>query len=227
MGYNRVIKRVRLSDRKFSLVIRCFATDIPATDCARIAKVNRKTAQRYYSKFRTLIVAYQDKQREQFLAEDEAEADESYFGPNRVRGKRGRGAGRKIAVVGLLERDGKVFTKQVDQCTKDELLPPIRQKVQSGADIYTDGWRSYDALAAYGFNHKQIKHENDSFSDGDGSHINGIESFWSFAKRRLSQFNGVPKDRFDVHLRETEWRFNHRGDVEKVLRRLIREDRQN
>jgi len=225
MRDNRIIKRVRLSERKFNLLVRCFATDVTATDCADIVCVHRNTTTRYFTKFRELIEYYQRKKRQSFLSEDDTEVDESYFGPSRVRGKRGRGAGGKIAVVGLLERDGRAFTKPVDACSRAELLPIIRKKVQSGADVYTDGWRSYDALAVYGFNHKQITHEQDSFSDGAGKHINGIESFWSYAKRRLAKFNGIPEDKFRTYLLETEWRFNHRGCVKKVLRRLIRKDR--
>ncbi len=43
-------------------------------------------------------------------------------------------------------------------------------------------------------------------------HINGIESFWSYAKRRLAKFNGVPKHTFHLHLKECEFRFNHREE---------------
>jgi len=219
-----MIKRVKISDRKFSLIIRCFSNDITSVSCAGIVKVNRKTADRYYHYFRGLILKNQEKERRRFLSEDETEVDEAYFGPTRVRGKRGRGASKKIAVVGLLQREGKVFTSPVDRCTKKEVLPVILNRVAQGVDIFTDGWKSYDALAVYGFNHKKVRHEEDEFSNGNGNHINGIESFWSFAKRRLAKFNGIRKDRFASHLKETEWRFNNRGKIERMLRKLIRED---
>jgi hypothetical protein len=32
----------------------------------------------------------------------------------------------------------------------------IRTTVKSGADIYTDGWRSYDALAIYSYNTRRL-----------------------------------------------------------------------
>jgi transposase len=220
-----MIKRVKISDRKFSLIVRCFSNDITSVSCAGIVKVNRKTADRYYQYFRGLILKNQEEERREFLAEDETEVDEAYFGPTRVRGRRGRGASKKIAVVGLLQRKGKVFTKPVDRCTKRELLPVILNRVRQGVDVFTDGWKSYDALAIYGFNHKKVKHQDNEFSDGNGNHVNGIESFWSFAKRRLAKFNGIRKKDFANHLKETEWRFNNRGRIEKMLRKLIREDR--
>jgi transposase len=53
--------------------------------------------------------------------------------------------------------------------------------------------------------------------------VNGIESFWSFAKRRLQQFNGVAKHTFYLHLKETEFRFNHRQtDLYQALLSLLK-----
>ena len=57
------------------------------------------------------------------------------------------------------------------------------------------------------------------------NHINGIESFWSLAKRRLSKFCGVPKRTFYLHLKETEFRFNHRNNnLYKELLNFLRKD---
>ena len=216
--------RLRISRQKFNLIIRSFSTDITALDCAEIVQVNRKTVDRFYNYFRDLVIQNQHQEREQFLSQEETEVDESYFGPSRVRGKRGRGAGKKVAVVGLLQRKGKVFTKPVDRCTKEELLPILLKRIALGTDIFTDGWKSYDGLAIYGYNHKQVKHHEDEFSQGDGNHINGMESFWSYAKRRLAKFNGILKRFFARYLLETEWRFNHRGKIETRLHKLIKAD---
>jgi transposase-like protein len=57
--------------------------------------------------------------------------------------------------------------------------------------------------------HYRVRHGQNEFAN-DQSHINGIESFWSYAKRRLQKFNGVPAATFNLHLKECEWRFNHR-----------------
>lgn len=55
------------------------------------------------------------------------------------------------------------------------------------------------------------------------SPINGIESFWSFAKRRPQKFNGVPVATSHLHLKESGWRFNHRhDDLYLELLRLLR-----
>lgn len=61
-----------------------------------------------------------------------------------------------------------------------------------------------------------------SFSNQNGVHINGIESFWSFTKRRLAKFNGV-KSTFILHLKECEWRWRKEPkEMEKELWELLK-----
>ena len=58
--------------------------------------------------------------------------------------------------------------------------------------LYTDGWRGYNGLVDVGYGrHFRVNHGANEFSKGGGIHINGIESFWSFTKRRLAKFNLV------------------------------------
>lgn len=216
--------RKRISRLKLSLIIKCFSTDITSLSCSLVAGVNRKTSDRYFNFFRNLIIKDDEKERIKFQVEksEKAEIDESYFGPRRQRGKRGRGASKKIAVVGILKRKDKVFLKPVDNCSKEILLPIILDKIEEGSDIFTDGWKSYSALALYGFTHKTVNHDDNQFVRDENIHVNGIESCWSFTKRRLSKFNGFKKQEFENHLKESEWRFNNRGRIEERLKMLIK-----
>ena len=151
------------------------------------------------------------------------EVDESYFGARRVRGKRGRGAYGKTIVFGLLKRDGRVYTEIVPDCTKATLQAVIRGRIAPETVIHSDGWRGYDGLVDIGFDkHFRVNHSANEFAKGE-QHINGIESFWSYAKRRLQKFNGVSNDTFPLHLKETEFRFNHRrGNLYLELLRLLK-----
>ncbi len=54
------------------------------------------------------------------------ELDESYFGAKRIRGKRGRGAGGKTIVFGILKRNDKVYTEIVPNTSKATLQQAIR-----------------------------------------------------------------------------------------------------
>ena len=71
----------------------------------------------------------------------------------------------------------------------------------------TDGWQGYDGLVDVGYDKhlriKKYRKEGSPFTDGP-VHVNGIESFWSYTKRRLARFNGV-KANFELHLKECEW----------------------
>ncbi len=62
-----------------------------------------------------------------------------------------------------------------------------------------------------GYKHHRIFHHENEFARGK-NHVNGIESFWSFAKFRFTKRRGVSKEFFLLHLKESEWRWNHRRD---------------
>lgn len=218
----KVHKRRRISRQKYTLIFRSFVSDISALKTSLIVSVNRKTADRYFNIFRKVILLDALRERQQLEFKNGIEVDESYFGPKRIRGKRGRGAGRKIIVFGLLKRQGKIYTQIIKNTQKRQVMPIIKRVVRSGSDIYSDGWRSYDALAVYGYNHKKVKHQDNEFVRDKDTHINGVESYWSWVKRRLNQFNGVTKQQFKRYLLESEWRFNHRKTLAKDLQELLK-----
>ena len=218
---NKYFKNSHISEHTFRLLLKYFCEDFDATQTSRLTKVSRKTVNRIYSKLRSRIVLL-GKHESPF--EGEIEVDESYFGPRRIRGKRGRGASGKIPVIGLLKRNGKVFTKVVNNCSRKDLMPVIKGKVLEGSTVYTDGWKSYDGLVLNGYKHYRIHHHENEFARGK-NHVNGIESFWSYTKRRLRKFNGIRKEKFFLHLKESEFRWNHRGDTMyseliKILRKI-------
>ena len=216
-----VHKGRRVSKQKYQIIYRSFVTDIPAMKAAYIAGVNRKTADRYYGMFRDAIIQAAKKERAGIQLSNGVEIDESYFGPRRVRGKRGRGAGKKLIVFGLLKRHDKIYTKVIDSAEKKEVMPIIQSVVSSGSDIYSDGWKSYTALAIYGYNHRTVRHNDNEFARPHGTHINGVEAYWSYVKRRLAMFHGVSAQSFPNHLLESEWRFNHRMSLNNDFKMLL------
>jgi transposase-like protein len=204
---NRYIKRSRITESKFRQIVKLFCLDLDATKIAQQTGLQRKTINRMLMLFRKRIVSLCQSEAN---FSGEVEVDESYFGARRVRGKRGRGAKGKTPVVGLLKRDGKVYCQPIKNCTKEELLPVIKGKILEESTVYTDGWKSYDGLVLNGYKHYRVYHSKNEFVRGK-SHINGIESFWSYTKRRLAKFNGLSKQYFLLHLKESEFRWNHRN----------------
>jgi len=219
---NRYYQRSRISEYKFRLLVRYFALDLSASDVAELTGLTHKAVNVIFLKIRRRMT--EDCAQQSPFKSGEVEVDESYFGARRVRGKRGRGASGKTIVFGLLKRDGKVYTEIVPDCKKATLQAIIRGRVAPETVIHSDGWRGYDGLVDVGYaKHFRVHHGANEFVRGT-HHINGIESFWSYAKRRLQKFNGVPARTFNLHLKECEWRFNCKSkNLYQELLRLLRQ----
>ena len=91
---------------------------------------------------------------------------------------------------------------------------------KSKSNVYTDKWKSYDGLVLSGYRHYRINHSREFVRNHN--HINGIESFWSYVKRKMRKHNGVPRKRFYLYLKESEFRFNNRDkDLYKILKKSL------
>jgi transposase len=217
---NKYANRSKISEAKIRQLVKLFSLDLDASQIAAISGLNRNTINRYLSEIRLRI---SDFCQTQSPFSGEIEVDESYFGARRVKGKRGRGAHGKTIVFGIFKRHGKVYTEIVQDCRRSTLQGVIRGRVDLESVIHTDGWRGYNGLVDLGYKkHFRVHHGKNEFVRGK-SHINGIESFWGYAKTRLARFRGVHKKTFLLHLKECEFRFNHRGEnlyllVLKILR---------
>jgi transposase len=180
-----------------------FIAGATARTVADLVGIHRNSAVRFFHKLRVKIALKQQDRNEQFSGT--VELDESYFGGVR-KGKRGRGAAGKVAVFGILKRGGKVYTQIVLDTKTNSLMPIIRRKIEPDSIVYTDCWRSYNALDVSEFKHYRINHSK-LFAQKQ-NHINGIENFWNQAKRHMRKFNGIPRQHFNLFLKECEWRFN-------------------
>ena len=205
-------RKSRLSVGKQSELIKLFVVGSTARAAAEVVGVHRNTAASFFMRLRKLISS----KLPSYELSGEVEADESYFGGRR-KGKRGRGAGGKVAVFGLLKRGGKVYTAIIADAKTATLLPIIQEKVQPDSIVYTDTFKAYNALDVSDFHHRRINH-SELFAD-KANHINGIENFWNQAKRHLRRFNGIPKESFYWFLKECEWRFNG-GNHQQLLTQL-------
>jgi transposase len=166
--------------------------------------VNVKTACYYNHRLRAIISQQLEKESEDVF-NGEIEVDESYFGGVR-KGKRVRGAGGKVPEFGVLKRGGRVYTKIIPDASGSTLIPIIERKVVPDSIVYSDCWKGYNTLDVSEFKHYRINHSN-LFADKQ-NHINGIENFWNQAKRHMRKFNGIPRENFELFLKECQWRFN-------------------
>lgn len=158
-----------------------------ARSAADILGINPNSSALFYRKIRGLLSYHLTLEADEVF-DGKIELDESYFGGNR-KGKRGRGAAGKVAVLGLLKRQDKVFTVAVGNTRTETLLPVITRKIKPDSRVYTNTYRSYDTLDVSQLQHERINH-SESFSVKQ-NHINDIENFWNQTKRMLRKYNGI------------------------------------
>lgn len=197
------MRKSRLSQEKQERLIEYFVSGATARTAAALVDVHRNTAALYFHRLRQLICqAVNDASP----FSGEIEVDESYFGGTR-KGKRGRGAAGKVPVFGILKRGGRVYTKIIPDVRSATLMRILEEKIVPDSIVYTDSLCSYNVLDVSEFHHVRISH-SETFAEGR-NHINGIENFWNQAKRHMRRFNGIPKENFNLFLKECEWRFNN------------------
>ncbi|NLH78517.1 MAG: IS1595 family transposase [Acidobacteria bacterium] len=135
--------------------------------------------------------------------------------------KRGRGT-KKQPVFGILCRNGLVWAEVVNDVEAGTLQPLITRQVSPGSVICSDTWRGYTGIASRGFVHRLVNHGEKQYTDGKGNHINGLEGFWGYLKRKLASKGGIRREKLPLYLGEYVWRYNHRkeSDMMKVRRIL-------
>ena len=191
---NKYIIRSRISEKKFREILKYFCFDIEASKIAKITQISEQTLCKIFKQIRILIAQECEKIS---TLNGEIEVDESYFFASfhsqlqaevarRVRGKRGRGAGKKTSVFGMLKRNNCVYTQIVKHCLADELLPIIRDLSDiSKTEFYSDCWGAYDGLVDFGAKaHYRVKHSKNEFALGKNN-INGIENVFASLRSQL------------------------------------------
>jgi transposase-like protein len=149
----------------------------------------------------------------------EVEVDETFIGgkarnmhvSERKRRITGTGTKDKTAVMGILERGGKIRTTVVPNRKKHALQGEVKKHVEAGAALYSDALLSYDGLAS-DYAHKVVDHAV-QYVDGR-VHTNGLENFWSLLKRGIAgTYVSVEPFHLFRYLDEQTFRYNNRKDM--------------
>ena len=143
------------------------------------------------------------------------EADETFIGgkarnmhaSKRERRITGTGGKDKTAVMGILERGGKVRATVIPNRKKSALQAEVRKHVEAGSALYTDALQSYNGLDE--FEHQVVDHAV-QYVDGK-IHTNGLENFWSLLKRSINgSYVSVEPFHLFRYLDEQVYRYNNR-----------------
>jgi transposase-like protein len=189
---------------------------ISSYEIARDVKVTQKSAWFMLHRIRLAM-------RDDFFGSKlggEVEVDETFIGgkarnmhvSERKRRITGTGGKDKTAVVGILERGGKVRASVIPNRRRKVLQEVVRKHVTAGAALYTDALLSYEGLASE-YAHQVVDHAT-QYVDGR-VHTNGLENFWSLLKRGISgTYVSVEPFHLFRYLDEQMFRFNNRKDLD-------------
>lgn len=183
--------------------------------------IPQKTAWYMLHRIRTAMA----KENNQKLS-GEVEIDETFVGGkniNRHKDKKvekcqGRSYKDKVPVFGILERGGKVIAKVVPNTQAKTIVPIIKEKVELGSVVYTDGW-DYSGLHGK-YVQRSVDHEKHfygtTYATDEGEIIvvstNGIENVWSHFKRMIfGIYCHVSKKYMQRYIDEYIFRFNTRN----------------
>jgi transposase-like protein len=157
------------------------------------------------------------------LLRGKVEVDEVYLGGKTRKGIRGRGSERKVPVMTLVERDGRVRARVIERVNAKTLKGAIRELVDKRSVIYTDEWAAYRGIGKeFKGGHKFVSHGRGEYVRGDVS-TNTAESWHALLKRGLHGiFHHVSKKHLHRYLNEFSFRWDHRkvSDGERMLKAL-------
>jgi len=217
---NKYKNKSHLSERKFRIVLQEFALGTEASKTAIKTGLNRKTVNALYNKIRAQIVLMAEQEKPTGMTN--VQIDEAYFGASKSTRS---WYNSKTAVLGIISAK-RVHTKILTRVRKAEIYAEILAVCKPGTVIFTDAAPMYKGLANAGFTHKAVNHSEYEFGrkeNGMNITTNRIESYWAWTKLRLSRFKGIRYEKHYIHLKESEWRFNHRReDIYRLLLKAFR-----
>lgn len=153
--------------------------------------------------------------------DNEVEVDETYVGGKnknrhankKVKNSQGRSSKDKTAVVGMVERKGKLTARTVENVKSETLTNEIIRNVKESAKLYSDEWLGYKGVSRI-YDHSIVKHNQSEYVNGR-IHTNTIEGFWSLLKRGIvGIYHFTSKKHLQMYVDEFVFRYNTRKGTE-------------
>ena len=180
---------------------------------ARHLNLRQGTAWSMLQRIRSEMMNKQDS----VLLQGILEADESYIGAKpstNSKWKTSKISGRgtpKLAVLGVIQRQGEVFAQVADNLTGEGIVKFLKKSVNpKGSRLITDGFRSYLSIRPF------LKHSifrRTSINRRRGHHTNTIEGFWAGFKRSwYGTHHRYSKQYAPLYIAECCYKYNSRNN---------------
>ena len=126
----------------------------------------------------------------------------------------------KTIILGILERNGKVFTQIIPAPTKEIVEKIIKAKVIAYSKISTDEAGIYTHLSR-DYDHNTVNHGSREWVRGS-CHVNNIESFWNQVKRTIKGTHIHVSDKhIQKYLDEVAFRWEHRNQQGTMFETIL------
>lgn len=185
-------------------------TGVSSKELQRQLGVGYKTAWRIGNRIRSKI------REEAHKLQGIIEIDEAYVGGKKRLNVR-RSSENKTAVLGMVERKGKVYMEILPDTKPKTIQDIILKRVIKGSMIMTDGFLSYKGLNRRGYIHKSVNHSNWEYVRQEGNlsvHTNTIEGVWNGLKKQIEgTHHHVGEKYLNDYLAEIVFRYNHRHEL--------------
>lgn len=205
---NKYVRRSKISEDKFRKIIRYFVLDLDSQKIASLTSLNRNTINRYLVRIReriyTVCVSQSPFVHHSIALDDEMTGTAPIFG---------------------LKEDGtQVRTDIIPVLSTARLRHCLRANGNGNALCLPERWACYDGIVD--MESKRLYGLAAFGTDSDSTLACGrvMEAFLSFAQKRMVHMHLSVMDHFGLHLKECEFRFNHREeDIYHLLLKMFRE----